>query len=135
MTNTLQLFELAQLAEASYAHYWDEKTNKVIQADDDIVAAIIASGFSQNPSDPNASTQASELTQHWRVVSHQPNTANGFSATLFQRIDDDPIAGFQAGQYVYAIRGTEPDNSADLSTDNRANGDAIFIVSCKASIP
>jgi hypothetical protein len=64
-----------------------------------------------------SATQASEFAEHWRVVHHQSNTESGFSATLFERIDDDPLGGFQAGELVYAIRGTEAGTIGDISAD------------------
>ncbi len=51
--------------------------------------------------------QANAFLSHWQVLDHQPNTASGFSGTLFQRIDDDPINGYEAGDLVFALRGTE----------------------------
>lgn len=33
-------------------------------------------------------TQATEFVSKWRVIDHQPNTPTGFSATLFERIDN-----------------------------------------------
>ena len=98
MANTSLLFETAQLAEASYADF---------PAFDNTLEALIGAGLS--------STQAEDLIQHWALVpnSHQPNTSSGYSATLFQSLDN-------TNEYVYAIRGTEPEafvNSADLAAD------------------
>jgi len=98
MIDSKKIYELAQLAEASYADFQIADPARGLQ--------LIK--FSD--------TQASEFVKHWRVVAHQHNTESGFSATLFQRIDTDPVTGFQAGQYVYAVRGTEP-GLQDLSTD------------------
>lgn len=94
MTDTSKLFELGQLAEASYANFsgTDDVRVKLLEGVD------TKSLLSQS--------QANEFATHWQVASHQLDTTNGFSATLFQRVDDDPIGGFHAGEYVYAIRGT-----------------------------
>lgn len=66
MTNTKKLFELAQLAEASYAEFNLFGVNEALQK----------TKFS--------STQATEFAAHWSVASHQANTGSGFSATLFE---------------------------------------------------
>jgi hypothetical protein len=46
--------------------------------------------------------QAKQFAAEWEVVSHQPNTATGFSGTLFRwkGKEDDPARGLKAGQYV-----------------------------------
>jgi len=94
MTNSSKLFELAQLAEASYANFKvDGKPTEDLLTGDDGKPLLSIS-------------QAEELDSHWRVVTQQQDTASGFSATLFQRNDDDQISGYHAGDYVYAIRGT-----------------------------
>ena len=47
-------------------------------------------------------------TNTWKVANHQPDTASGFSATLFESLDNP-------GTYTLAIRGTN--DVQDLSTD------------------
>jgi hypothetical protein len=93
-------FQLAELAEASYANLAnnaDLETQVQRQSD--------GMSFSQ--------TQAAYLADRWNVVTngHQPNTSSGFSSTLFQNKNDD--------SYVLAIRGTEPfaGSGADLGAD------------------
>lgn len=49
--------------------------------------------------------QATEFAQNWKVVSHQPNTATGFSATLFEYVGTDPQP--TASKYVVSFRSTE----------------------------
>jgi len=71
MTDTNKLFELAQLAEASYADFQ--------KFSNDSFEALKASDFSV--------TQATEFTQRWQVISHQPDTASGFSATFSTDMD------------------------------------------------
>ena len=93
MTNTVQIFSLAQLAEASYAEFNLFSNNKA-----GLVAALEASGFS--------ATQASEFAKNWRVVHHQPDTASDYSGTLFEYIGNDPASGFTKGKLVFAQRGT-----------------------------
>ncbi|MFZ3086872.1 MAG: putative Ig domain-containing protein [Methylotenera sp.] len=106
MTNTLKFFDLVQLAEASYADF----TNSNMEQ------ALLDSKFSAN--------QAAEFAKHWRAVDHIPDTWSGFSGTLFQRIDADSVSGYQANAYVFAIRGSTPDN---LGIDFRADLGDIFI--------
>ena len=48
---------------------------------------------------------ADEFVKHWRVVSHQPNMLSGFSATVFEALDEN---GAPSGKFVFANRGTEP---------------------------
>ena len=47
-------------------------------------------------------SHAVEFDKNWEVVAHQPNTASGFSATLFRGIGDE-----NAGELVIAFRSTE----------------------------
>lgn len=91
MTEANKLFEFAELAEASYADFANFSPK----------AALTTNGSSFS------NTQAEDFLNHWRIFHHQPDTTLGFSATLFERIDDNPFDGFQSGQYVYAIRGTD----------------------------
>jgi pimeloyl-ACP methyl ester carboxylesterase len=62
-----------------------------------------------------STAQATYLSDRYTVVRQQPNTASGFSATLFQRVG----SGAGSGEYVFAARGTEPDagGGVDLSAD------------------
>jgi len=89
--NTNSLFDMAQLAEASYADFWDDSINQVITDPDGVKTALINRKFSN--------TQADKFLLSWKVVHHQPNTATGFSATLFE-------SKHNTGQYVFAARGT-----------------------------
>ena len=112
--NTKDVFNQALLSEASYALLGDITSNQ------SYIDALVAEGFSK--------AQAEDFVTHWRVADHQPNTADGFSATLFEALD---ASGKGTGKYSLAIRGTEalkdPINdlaSADI-TDIGANGIAI----------
>ncbi|SEA82077.1 Ca2+-binding protein, RTX toxin-related [Desulfuromusa kysingii] len=74
--------------------------------------------------DGMSQTQAETFASNWRVIDQLPNTAEGFSATVFQSIDDN--------SYVLSIRGTETstikDGLIDWSTnfgDIGADGIAI----------
>lgn len=95
-TNFKFVADMAALAEASYANLIDSSAASVMASLQD--AGFLGKPFSE--------TQAADFVQHWSVVAggHQPNTASGFSATLFQ---GNAGSGDFAGQYVLAIRGTE----------------------------
>jgi len=90
--------DMAALAEASYA-------NLISSSSDDVKAALISSDPDFLGEKHFSDTQAADFVQDWSVIAggHQPNTASGFSATLFQGKAD---SGDLAGQYVLAIRGT-----------------------------
>src|SRR5437868_7225609 len=99
-----EMFQQAQLAEASYARFQNFTDPK---------DALLAAGMSN--------AQATALLSQWRVVNHTPNTATGFSATLFERLDED---GNGTGEFNLAIRGSEFDN---LLQDFRADAGDIFL--------
>ena len=106
MTNTNKLFTLAQLAEASYA-----ELISAVNSQTNLINSLKDTKFSQ--------TQAEEFAKNWKLISYQPNTESGFSATLFQYIGNDPNSGYTNGELVYAIRGTELGifNPDDLASD------------------
>ncbi|WP_310739930.1 calcium-binding protein [Inhella proteolytica] len=62
--------------------------------------------------------QAQEFANDWKVVSHQPNTATGFSATLFEYIGSDPSKRLTSSKYVVSFRSTE--FIEDAARDNLA---------------
>ncbi|MCU7869288.1 MAG: hypothetical protein KZQ98_12250 [Candidatus Thiodiazotropha sp. (ex Lucinoma borealis)] len=76
------------LSEASYADF--DTIGAITQTD--VENALIARGFSN--------TQAADFITHWRVAHHLPNTDTGFSATIFESVDNP-------GEIVFAMRGTE----------------------------
>ena len=71
MTTSKKLFELAQLAEASYGNFLLPKPKDALL-------------FDLNLDSMFSSSQADEFLENWSVASHQANTASGFSATLFE---------------------------------------------------
>jgi hypothetical protein len=103
--NTMELFNLAQLSEATYG-YFTKKDGTLITTDKD-VENILQGLKPDGSSDPKSSlslseTQAKMFVEKWSVVAHQANTETGFSATLFKNK--------QTGELVYAPRGTEGSN-------------------------
>jgi hypothetical protein len=95
--NTIQdMFQQAQLAKAAYTNLWDSTLNQPIIDDAKVITALIAAGMSD--------AQAADFVTHWRVVSQQPNTASGFSATVFEKLDAN---GQGTGQFTFAMRGSE----------------------------
>ncbi len=102
MSTIQNLFQQAQLAEAAYANFFDASGNLITSADG-VKAALIASGFSEDPNNPTLSAQAAAFVADWSVVSQQSDTGSfsttsGFSATLFQNN--------HTHQYSLAIRGS-----------------------------
>jgi hypothetical protein len=85
----------------------------VVQLD----ATMLMTG--NNHSSKMTAAQAKQFSEEWTVISHQPNTATGFSGTLFQyKGADDPSRGLTNGQYVASFRSTE--FIEDTARDNQA---------------
>ena len=63
-------------------------------------------------------TQAEEFMGNWEIVSHLPNTATGFSGTLFKAKKANTDAGISEGDLVISFRSTEFID--DAVRDNRA---------------
>lgn len=101
--NNSFLSQLTELAEASYSDFYN--TTLYTQQIDALKEIKISQ------------TQAENLLANWSIASHQPNTANGFSATLFKSKDIN-----SQPQYVLAIRGTEPVWIKPIATDLGATG-------------
>ncbi len=77
MSTIENLFQQAQLAEAAYANFVNSAGT--LQTDVDSVKTALTTG------DGKFSTaQATAFITDWSVVSQQPNTTSGFSATLFK---------------------------------------------------
>ena len=93
MTANLDLLASAMLAEAAYAEFL--QPNGQLKPLADIRAALVAKDWS--------GTQVDAFLANYRVIHQQPNTATGFSATLFEKLTN----GLPTGQYVFATRGTE----------------------------
>lgn len=66
-------------------------------------------------------TQAGDFSTHWKVLDQCPNTASGFSGTLFECIEDDPTTGAKKGELVVSFRSTEfvDDAVNDCQTTNK----------------
>jgi len=95
MSSISSLFTQGQLAEASYADLRNSQVGSTITDPQQVKARLLAVGFSDS--------QAAALVSQWRVVNHIPDTASGFSATLFERLDANEQP---TGQYTFAIRGS-----------------------------
>jgi Ca2+-binding RTX toxin-like protein len=106
------LATLTSLAEAAYTRFIRSELN------DEAVRIALKTQVAQGGR--FVSLQADELVANWRIVEHQPNTASGFSSTLFQ-------SKHNSNEFVLALRGTEG-ASADLTaadTDIAIDGLAI----------
>lgn len=99
MSTIQELFQQAQLAEAAYANLWNIGTNSAITDRVLVKGELIAEKFSD--------AQATAFTDQWQVIDHIPDTAAGFSATIFKNI--------QTGTYSLAIRGST--DLADFAAD------------------
>ena len=85
-------YENSELSFAAYSSlYSGMSKNDYIEALKDI-----NKGMSQS--------QAEQFVDNWAVIDQQPNTQNGFSATVFERLDE---SGIGTGEFTLAIRGTE----------------------------
>jgi len=107
MNAVKDLFEQAQLAEAAYAKFWNAATNSPIT--DPTLVKNALQDTANNGS--FSATQAAEFVNNWRVVDHVPDLNSGFSATIFESLDNP-------GEYSLAIRGSLLD---DLAVDFRAD--------------
>ena len=90
MSTIQNLFQQAQLAEAAYADFSDPKVTAK--------QALQNEGFSE--------TQATVFLKDWREINQSPPLGlfgNGFSATLFERLDTNQQP---TGQYTFAIAGS-----------------------------
>ncbi len=89
--NNLNIFDYTQLAEASYANFWDPITG-LPETESQIKQSLIDGKFS--------ATQADELLQEWSVLAQYRDRTeeSSFSATLFQNKDTK--------EYVFACKGT-----------------------------
>jgi len=111
VTTIQEQFEQTQLAEAAYSTFTDPKTGVLYTNTADIQTALEEDGFS--------ATQASEFVNNWSVVDQYTTpsilgmTGTGFSATLFEKLDN----GNPTGEFSLSIRGSkEPvDFDADLN--------------------
>lgn len=72
MTQASKLFELAQLAEASYAILSTNMT----------ASALISQLRNTSDGMKFSATQATTFATNWRVVHHQPDTNSGYSARV-----------------------------------------------------
>ena len=71
-------FQSAILSDASYVDF----EGRDFTDSDDIKDAI------NNDSEHLTDKQADDFVRTWRVVDQQPDTSSGFSATLFERINE-----------------------------------------------
>jgi len=107
MSTIQELFQQAQLAEAAYADFSQARSLLAALTDDQTGGTF-------------STAQATAFAARYQVVSQQPNTSSGFSATLF--LDKT------TNKYIYAVRGTEGFASFDLlvaDTGIAINGLAI----------
>ena len=95
--------KFANLQMAAEAFLFDESTNKVKTGQQLTDALKIGNNHASKFTD----IQAKDFTDHWIVVDQRINTGTGFSGTLFQCIQDDPVTGAKAGELTISFRSTE----------------------------
>jgi hypothetical protein len=84
--NNLNIFDYTQLAEASYANFWDSKTNQFFTAIVDIQNSLAGNEQEKIKGSGFSLTQAKQLTDHWSVLAQYRDRTeeSSFSATLFK---------------------------------------------------
>ena len=96
-SNISTFFDQAQLALAAYAPSLTPDTLR-----DSYESALKAAGMT--------AAQAKRFADRYEIVDSQQNTSSGFAATLFRERDTpETQAAGTAGQYHFAVRGTEFD--------------------------
>ena len=94
MSTPSKLFEQMELAEASYVLFDPSVYNNQEHLEAYLKNRHLEGKFS--------AAQATEFITHWKVKDHLPDTTSGFSATLFESLDNP-------GQLTLAFRGSNPD--------------------------
>jgi Ca2+-binding RTX toxin-like protein len=127
MSTIQELFQQAQLAEAAYANFFDNAGNLIT------TNAQLITALTNTDADGKFSlAQAAALVTDWRVVNYFPDTASGFSATLFERLNG---GGTGTGEFSLAIRGSTDftDFSADaalIAVDGIAVRQLVDLYNC-----
>jgi hypothetical protein len=91
---TADYYTYANLQMAAEAFIRDEQTGTLSDTGQDLITALErgnkhASAFPE----PLARTFADD----WKILDQRINTGTGFSGTLFQRLNSDPLTGGRAG--------------------------------------
>ena len=117
----LQTYALLQIAAEAYLGTTDRNDPAAPTSTGpiDLTAAMLTKGNTH--SSKMTAQQAEQFSLEWKVLSHQPNTATGFSATLFVYIGEpDSARGVFPGQMVVSFRSTEfiDDQARDSKATN-----------------
>ena len=100
-TKSNVIFSMTALAEASYTRFDGPEVGVTTEAKN----ALGESFQSTDLKGYFSASQANDFVKNWRLVAHQPNTATGFSGSVFERLNQ--TTGNGTGQYTLALRGTE----------------------------
>lgn len=114
---TAELLKFADLQMAAEAFIFDPKTNTFHPSGQGLIDALKeGNGHASRFTQP----QAEEFAKHWVVLDQKPNTATGFSGTLFKCILDDPATGAKKDELVLSMRSTEfiDDSARDSQATN-----------------
>ncbi|MCG8015397.1 MAG: hypothetical protein JAY97_04205 [Candidatus Thiodiazotropha sp. 'RUGA'] len=101
-------YSSALLSEASYANFQTAINPDGSFNEGRVITALVNINGVVDPDKGFSQAQAEDFVRHWRVAHHLPNTSTGFSATVFESLDNP-------GEFVFAMRGTEP--TAQWGTD------------------
>jgi hypothetical protein len=101
----LQTYALLQIAAESFLGHQPEESAALPTGSNPFTPTPLMLTDGNKHSSKMTAQQALDFSKDWRVVSHQPNTATGFSATLFEYVGTDPQP--TASKYVVAFRSTE----------------------------
>ncbi len=102
MSTIQALFQQTQLAEAAYANFFDAAGN-LVMTDAQLKTALTTADSKFSPA------QATAFVTDWEVADHVPDTAAGFSATIFRNR--------HTGACTLAIRGSQATSITDILND------------------
>ena len=118
MPTVTDYLKYANLQMAAEAFMNDTKTGKKDYSGTELKDALITGNKHASKFTP---TQAADFSTYWKVLEQCPNTASGFSGTLFECVEDDPATGANKGELVLSFRSTEfvDDAVNDCQTTNK----------------
>ncbi|WP_169740871.1 hypothetical protein, partial [Stenoxybacter acetivorans] len=112
--NIQNLSQYALLAQASYAYLENFKDKN-----GDYKESIVQDALIDVDRGSFASNQAENFVKNYEVISHQPNTSSGFSATI--------LRNKESNENIFSIRGTELSSLGVVINDGAADfGDIGF---------
>jgi hypothetical protein len=120
MPTIADYFKYATLQMAAEAFLKDPKTGDDNYTGNLLIDALKAGN---NHASFFVETEAEKFANQWEVLAQQPNTASGFSGTLFRCKVTDESHGLTEGELVLSFRSTEFVD--DAVNDNQATNKTI----------